>query len=374
MLDFQFYMPVKVVSGFQSVMKNKALFKTYGKSALIVTGGSSAEKSGALKDVCTAFEKEGIDYSVFDRVGPNPLVSVCYDAGAAAREHKAAFIVGIGGGSPLDAAKAAAVFAANPQMKPQDIFERNNISEPLPLILIGTTAGTGSEVTAVSVLTIDETGRKRSITDPRCYARLSFADPRYTFSMPLDVTISTALDALSHATEGWFSPVCTDVAVLFAEKAVHLVWEGLSDMYYNRKLPDETMREKLYYGSLYAGMVLNWMGTAFPHPMGYVLTEKYHIPHGRACASFLPALVSRAALYCEDKYRTYFNWLDTDFEEFQRIISKLSDTDHIHMTQEQVDIYGGRWDNLKNFANTPGGFSKELAAELLQKLFLNQER
>ena len=78
LLDFQFYMPVKVVSGFQSVMKNKALFKTYGKSALIVTGGSSAEKSGALKDVCTAFEKEGIDYSVFDRVGPNPLVSVCY--------------------------------------------------------------------------------------------------------------------------------------------------------------------------------------------------------------------------------------------------------------------------------------------------------
>ncbi len=374
LLDFQFYMPVKVVSGFQSVMKNKALFKAYGKSALIVTGGSSAEKSGALKDVCTAFEKEGIVYSVFDRVGPNPLVSVCYDAGVAARKHKAAFIVGIGGGSPLDAAKAAAIFAANPQMKPEDIFERNNISDPLPLILIGTTAGTGSEVTAVSVLTRDETGRKRSITDPRCYARLSFADPRYTCSMPLDITISTALDALSHATEGWFSPMCTDVAALFAEKAVRLVWEGLSDLYYNRKLPDETMREKLYYGSLYAGMVLNCMGTAFPHPMGYVLTEEYDIPHGRACASFLPALVSRAALHSEDKYLLYFNWLNTDFEEFQMIVLGLSGTDHIHMTQEQINVYGGRWEKLKNFANTPGGFSRELAAGLLQRLFLDQGR
>ena len=370
MLEFDFYMPVKVISGFHCVTENAELLKEFGSSAFIVTGTGSAVKSGALQETCMALAKAGITYSIFDRIGPNPLVSSCYDAGVAAREHKAAFIIGIGGGSALDASKAAAIYAANPQLEPEEIFNRDYPLVPLPLVLIGTTAGTGSEVTAVSVLTVDETGHKRSITDPRCYARLSFADPRYTYSMPLDVTISTALDALSHAVEGWFSPSCTDITALFAEKAVRLVWECLHQLYYDKALPDEAMREKLYYGSLYAGMVLNRTGTAFPHPMGYVLTEDYSVPHGRACASFLPALVSRARISCEDKYNLYMGWMDTDFDGFYRIISCLADTNKIHMTKEQINAYGGRWESLKNFANTPGGFSRELAVELLQKLFL----
>lgn len=369
MLDFDFFMPVKVISGHHCFAENAQLLRSLGSSALIITGRSSAEKSGAMQDVCSALEKVGITYSFFDRIGSNPLVSACFDAGAAAGECGAEFIIGIGGGSPLDAAKAAAVFAANPQMKQADIFEQCNLLKALPLVLVGTTAGTGSEVTAVSVLTIDETGRKRSISGANCYAKLSFADPRYTYSMPLSVTVSTALDALSHATEGWFSPLCTDISADFAEKAVRLVWEGLRYLYRERTLPDETMREKLYYGSLYAGMVLNQTGTAFPHPMGYVLTEDYQIPHGRACASFLPALVSRAQVFCEEKYRIYLNWMNTDFAEFSAVVTALAGTAHIQMTQAQINAYGGRWERLKNFSKTPGGFSKELAVGLLQELF-----
>lgn len=346
------------------------LLRKYGENALIVTGKTAARNSGALADVCDALTKENMRFTLFSDIGENPLVSSCRRAGEIAKAYGAGLVIGIGGGSPLDAAKAAAVFAANPGLSDADLFACRFSSPPLPLVCVGTTAGTGSEVTAVSVLTQDENGRKRSFTHPGCYARIAFADARYTQTAPWDVTVSTAIDALSHAVEGWFSPQCSAISAMLAERAIQDLWPGLSFFYQSPGiLPSLEMRRQLYYGSLYAGMVLNQTGTAFPHPMGYVLTENYHVPHGRACGTFLPALVLRAGIFEKEKSRLFLSWIHTTEEEFCKVIAALSNTRGIRMTKQEIHTYGERWEHLKNFSRSPGGFSRAEAEDLLASLF-----
>lgn len=370
-MNFNFFMPVRVAGGDNCVNEYSALLRGCGESALIITGKTAAEKSGALADVCAALTKEGMRFTVFSEVGQNPLVSVCRRAGELARQVGAGLIIGIGGGSPLDAAKASAIFAANPGLTDEELFTCRFKAQPLPLICVGTTAGTGSEVTAVSVLTQDESGRKRSITHPACYARVAFADASYTETVPFGVTVSTAIDALAHAVEGFFSPQCSDVSAVFAETAVRLLWHQLLGFYRSPGvLPASEQRRQLYHASLYAGMVLNQTGTAFPHPMGYVLTEDYNIPHGRACGAFLPELVRRAAEFEKEKHSMFLSWINTDTEEFCRVTAALADVGSVKMEKQQIREYGKRWEKLKNFPRSPGGFDRGKAEALLESLFL----
>ena len=367
-MDFDFSIPVRVLSGKGAVLQHTPLLRSFGKRCLIVTGGKSAALSGALQDMKAALISEEIVFDVFSEVGPNPLLSACHKAGALAREAGADFIVGIGGGSALDAAKAAAVFAANPDFAPTDIYTRER-RPALPLVLIGTTAGTGSEVGKVSVLTNDATGRKKSVSGADLYPALTFADPTYTCTMPFAVTVSTALDALSHAMEGYCTPKCTDIPALFGEKAVSLIWQGLLRLLETKENPDYAGRERLYYGSLYAGITLAACGTAFPHPLGYVLTEGYDTAHGTACAVFLPAFLRRAVKYTPEKAQRLLAAMGTDADTFCRVVQALTDCP-VRLTPQEIETACARWDEAvpNNFRQSPGGFTKEDAKALLTEL------
>ena len=272
----------------------------------------------------------------------------------------------------LDAAKAAAVYAANEQLAPVDIYNTGERNKALPIVLIGTTAGTGSEVGRVSVLSNDETGRKKSIAPDDCNPSLTFADSTYTHSMPYAVTVSTALDALSHAIEGWFSSKCTDIPTMFAQKAIPMIWGGLKQLEKTREVPDAQMRKQLYYGSLYAGITLAYCGTAFPHPLGYVLTENYGVPHGMACAAFMPQLIDRAEKYEHEKLTKLLALTGETKESFNKTIISLTDTGKIEMTNEQLEEYCSRWENNtpNNFKFSPGGFSKTDAFLIMKEKFV----
>ncbi len=171
------HMPVRMFSGDGVVSDHAALFEAFGSRCALVTGKGAAVKSGALADVTAVLERCGISFCVFDGIEQNPSVRSCIAAGQCAHAFGAAFVVGIGGGSALDAAKAAAVFAANPGLDEEGFYRKAWENSPLPLLLVGTTAGTGSEVTKVSVLT-DSRGRKHSIHDDRLFAAASFGDPK----------------------------------------------------------------------------------------------------------------------------------------------------------------------------------------------------
>lgn len=366
-MNLNSYMPVKVVSGKDCVERNSAVFASFGKRCLVVTGGNSAKKCGALADVENALKENNISYSVFDGITQNPYTADCHKAGETARKIHADFIIGIGGGSPLDAAKSVAIFAANPELEPVDIYDMNHKNKPLPLVLVGTTSGTGSEVTGVSVLTNSDNGMKKSISGPDCYAQVSFCDYKYTCSVPYSVTVSTALDAFAHATESYFTSMANNLSDVYAEKAFKLLAEPLSFLYNKKTLPDENMREVLYEASIFAGLCLNITGTCFPHTMGYILTEDFSIPHGRACAAFTPDLLILADKFMHEKCEKMCSLMNIKLTELIDMINTLADI-NISISNEQMEIYSHRWtDPQKNFSRTPGEFTSKTAVEILKR-------
>ena len=372
-MDFDIKFPVRVISGKDCLKNNALMLKTFGKKCLIVTGGKSALLSGALDDMKYALKECDIKYEIYDKIGPNPRIDHCHEAGEIAHKLGADFIVGIGGGSPLDAAKAVAVYAANPAFTMEEIYAygENERNRALPLVLVGTTAGTGSEVGRVSVLTHPVTNRKKSIAPDDCFPALTFADSKYTCSVPYGITVSTALDAMAHVIEGYMSVKCGDIPTLFGEKAIALIWEGLKYLHETKELPDEEMRTKLYYGSLYAGITLAYCGTAFPHPLGYILTENYDVPHGKACTVFMGDFIDRAAEFCPEKTQRALGIMGTDLETYKKVIEELTDINDIVMTKEEIEKHCARFDAVPaNFTFSPGGYTKEDAIKAFEKKFI----
>lgn len=367
-MSHSIYMPVKCFWGNNAVFENAAAFSALGNSCLIVTGKNSAKLSGALADAQKALDSQNIAYEIFDEIGENPLISACYKAGEAARQAKADFILGIGGGSVLDASKAIAIYASNGYLSPIEIYKREYTDAPLPIALIGTTAGTGSEVTAVAVLTNDETGVKKSISGPDCYAAISFCDPKYTSSMSYKTTVSTALDAFAHAIEGYFTPKGEGIIRLFAEKCIPELYRCLESLSKTDSVPDE-LREPLYYASIYAGLVINTCGTAFPHPLGYVLTENYGIPHGMACAAFFAPFIDRCAEFAPEKFADFCRMTDS-IDNVKEVISSLTDLGDVKITPDEAKKYALRWQSVipRNFTASPGGLTQEEAADILALL------
>lgn len=278
-MNFRFFIGTRVIFGKDCVKSNGSELAAFGKKALIVTGRNSGRMSGALADLLEALEGQGIEYGIYDRVDNNPSLDNVQEGGDEAAAFGAEFIVGIGGGSPLDAAKAIAVLAVN-RMDPVDLYKNAFGRTPLPVIAIPTTAGTGSEVTPYAILTRKDLQTKMSFGNEQTFPRLALMDPAYTASMPWEVTVNTAVDAFSHAVEGYLSRRCTPVSDALAEEAVEIFGKTV-DSLLNRDLNYDT-REKLLYVSMLGGMVIAHTGTTIVHGMGYSLTYFKNIPHGKA--------------------------------------------------------------------------------------------
>ncbi len=360
--DFSFYMPVNILN-----IIDKNVLKNMGKKCLIVTGKTSAKKSGALDDLIAIFNELNIEYDIFDKITENPLTTTCYEGGKIARDMNADFVVGIGGGSPLDASKAICVYATNPHIVIDGIYLEKVKNAPLPLAVIGTTSGTGSEVSGVSVLT-RENGRKQSVSGENYYAKYAFAVPKYTYSVPFNTTVSTALDALAHAVESAFSPRADFLSQQFALISVKMLYPILEKMSKTNALPTNEERDTLYFASLYAGFALNKGGTGFPHGMGYALTEDFGVPHGFACAVFLPAYLNEAQKGNPLLFNEFMSAMNTDIGTLNSLIAEFCKFDFT-VNEEQINTYQDRWATLKNFKNSPTDFNNKDAVNLVRVLF-----
>lgn len=369
-MDFTFYNPVKVITGDKCVQKNADELSALGSSCLIVTSGTAAIKSGALRDVTTALESRGIRYIVFDGIEQNPSVLSCQKAGETACANGLDFIIGIGGGSPLDAAKAAAVYATN-KMDCMDIYKMDWINQALPIAAVGTTAGTGSEVTCFSILTMTN-GRKKSFGNTQTYPKVMLGDARYTETVPLVFTVSTALDALSHALEGYFSSAANEITDAFAIEAVSVLCPELRKLAETKNAGEISygQRERLYYASIAAGFTLSQCGTLYCHNLGYYLTENHAVPHGFACAATLPDLVTRGSKYTPERAGRLFEAAKTGAGELCGIIESLRILPPIKLSDEVIRRLSAEGAATKNFAKTlPDGFTAADAEVLLTKLF-----
>lgn len=294
-----FHNPVEIISS-RGCVGEYGGYGNFGKKCLIVCGKSSARLCGALDDLQNALTSQGVAFSVFDKVEQNPTVETCLAAGTYAREMKAEFVIGVGGGSPLDASKAAAVFASNPHMDAKTLYEESAmLSDPLPIIAIPTTAGTGSEVTQYSVLTVRSIQNKKTLKTPKIFPRVALLDPEYTLTLSKRITAATAVDALSHAIEGYFAKGATVISDTFAEKSMLFVGRGLSSLAEGKL--DVALRERLLLGSMLAGLVISVTGTSFVHSFGYPLTYFEGIPHGEANAYFLADFIEYMADVSPDR-------------------------------------------------------------------------
>lgn len=285
-MSVNFFLPTKVLMDEDCVSKNAALFKNFGKKALLVTGRNSARANGSLQDVTEALASQNIDFKLFDKVESNPTIATVREGAAAAQNFGADFVIGIGGGSPMDAAKAIALLACQ-TLSDDELFSGNYASKILPLVLLPTTAGTGSEVTPYSILTNDEVQSKTSIATPLFFPKIAMVDPKYTRRLPLRITINTAIDALSHSIEGMLAIKANSLVDILAAESISRITRNFDNLLSDNV--DAACRADLIYASTLGGIVISHTGTTAVHSMGYSLTYFNHIDHGRANGLLLAA-------------------------------------------------------------------------------------
>ena len=308
-MQFKFHMPTKAYFGAGCIAQNSRELAVFGQKVLIVTGGRSARESGALFDICNALKEQNIEYSIFDRVENNPSTDTVKAGGAEAKKMGADFVIGIGGGSPLDAAKAVAVLAVN-DMEPTELFTNIFKNKPLPIIAIPTTAGTGSEVTPYSILTRGDLQTKVSFGNADTFPVIAFLDPHYTESQPLEVTINTAVDALSHCMEGYLGKRRTPPSDILAQEGFSIFGRCLESLK-NGKISYED-REMLMYMSMLGGMVISHTGTTIVHGAGYNLTYFKGIPHGKANGYLMAEYLRFNYEFAKDRVDHIINLMQLD--------------------------------------------------------------
>ncbi|NLK40049.1 MAG: iron-containing alcohol dehydrogenase [Clostridiales bacterium] len=367
-MRFDFYMPVKVISGEDCIRKNMT-WLSIGKKCLIVTGRRSAVASGALTDVAYVLEELGIEYKLFDRVIENPPLSICYEGGREAHSFGADFVIGIGGGSPLDAAKAIAAFAANPGVPPMALYDEE-LAPALPIVAVPTTAGTGSEVNQYSVITLDESNKKRTLSSAHIYPKVAFLDQRYIATQSEEGMLSTTLDAFCHCFESYLSPRANTFTCSLAAEGATVLWKALVKGVF--KDHSRNTCAELLYASTLGGIVIGMTGTGFPHPMGYPLTLKRGLPHGRACAAFYEEYIAYNQKNEEGrgKINALCEKLGSSPREVGARIFALS-SHGIKLSEAEADAYIDDIRNAKNYANSPYVLSFEEIKAIYRKLFVN---
>jgi alcohol dehydrogenase len=237
----------------------------------------------------------------FDEIEPNPRHTTIDKAGQIVRDQKPDLIIGLGGGSPLDAAKAIALLAANKgNIEGFEGREKYNLP-PLPVIAIPTTCGTGSEVTWVSVITHTERKFKMSIKGPHMYPEVALVDPDLLLTLPPSLIASTGLDALTHAIEGYTVKPASFITDIFARQALFLLFRSIQPAYENIKENGEA-REEIMKGSLMAGLSFGNSDVGAVHCLSEAVGSMFDTPHGIANSVLLPYVMEYNILAALEKY------------------------------------------------------------------------
>lgn len=364
MENFNYFMPTKMIFG-SDVVKKKLGNINLGKKALIVTGKNSAKLSGALDDVLVTLNGE---YVIFDQVDNNPTVENVLQGCKFARENSCDYVIAIGGGSPLDAAKIIAILAVN-DVQPLDLYKSGWQNKALPIVAIPTTSGTGSEVTQYAVLTIEELETKKGLGGSDLFPQVAFLDPKYTDSLPLDITIDTAVDALSHLVEGYLSQRATEASDLVALQGIAL-WGTVISALREGNLNQDTRRNLLLASSL-GGITIAQTGTTLVHALGYSLTYYHDYPHGRANGVLFSEYLRYTADVALERVQTILNLLGlSSLDEFEDVMNDLfiDYAGKIELSQTQIDSYVKKAMQTNNVGNSIGSPSAKELTKILQSI------
>jgi aldehyde dehydrogenase (NAD+) len=294
---FGYNCPTNVIAGHGALASiSKAVVDLGCHRALIITdpGVNAAGLAQLVRDALADF-----CVGIYDNITGEPDLDTVDAAAAIAREQKADCIVSVGGGSVIDTAKGVCVTLKNGG-KANDYLNFLVLTEPqTPHIAIPTTAGTGSEVTNIAVLTSNVAARKLYIVDTRIMPNVAILDPRFTMSMPRDLTVSTAMDAMTHAVEAMMSTMANKICDGMALQAIRLINENLPLVLADGK--NEKARIDMQLAATMAGWSFTIVQVALAHAMAHTVGVMYHVPHGVACGILLPKVMRYNVDYVADK-------------------------------------------------------------------------
>ena len=313
-MEFSYFLPVNIQFGWNKVDNVAEFVAPYGKKALIVTGRTSAKKSGLYDRVVAKLDAAHIGHVLFDQVDANPLTTTALDGAALAKSESCNMVIAIGGGSIMDCAKGIAFMAVNEGDINDYIFNRKVSDNALPLIVIPTTCGTGSEGNGFGVLTNPETGDKKSLRCNAIVPKVSIVDPAVMGTMPSHVLASVGFDALCHNIEAYTSKTAQPFTDALAHYAVTLLAQYLVPLYKHVKATAEGKPavlneiqltkawESVTLASTIGGMVINTAGVTLAHGMEHPASGLKDITHGIGLAVIEPVAVEYTWSANPDKF------------------------------------------------------------------------
>ena len=306
------------------------------KKALVTSTPDLFEFKVATK-VTDLLDAAGIDYEIYDGIKPNPTIENVTAGVDACKAAGADVIVAVGGGSPIDTSKAIATIITNPEFA--DVRSLEGLAPTknpcLPIIAVTTTSGTAAEVTINYVITDVEKNRKFVCVDPHDIPIVAIVDPDMSASMPTGLCAATGMDALVHAVEGYITKGAWELTDMLHLKAIEIIGRSLR----SAVAGDYAGREAMSLGQYIAGMGFSNVGLGIVHSMAHPLSAVYDIPHGKACAMLLTAVLKFNAPATGEKYREIARVMGVpDVDEMDQETYRQSAIDVIQKLADDVGI------------------------------------
>ena len=336
-MKFNYHLPVNLIFGAGKIEVLGEETAKYGQKAFIVTGRNSTKKTGLLDKALNLLEKSGIEYVVFDKVAQNPLTTTVEEGAALAVQTGCDVVIGIGGGSIMDASKSIAFIVKNKGDISDYIFGRIYGETALPIILVPTTSGTGSEGNNFSVLTNPKNGDKKSLRTNAIYAKASIIDPELMMTMPKSIIASVGFDALTHNIEAYISKASQPITEIQALYGINLLSENLIKVYNDPK--DLEAWEKVTLASTLGGMVIGISGVAASHGLEHPVSGLKNVVHGKGLAALMPTIIERSFKSSPEKFANISKILGgKDENDCSKVLGKLLEDLNLNITLGEMGI------------------------------------
>ncbi|WP_169056918.1 iron-containing alcohol dehydrogenase [Bacillus pumilus] len=329
MMNFEYHCQTNIMMGIGQSKEIGSIVEDLvlpGATVMIVTD-SGVRNAGLVQPIEAYLQEAGYSVFIFDQVSPNPRDNECLAGAELFRKEQASAVIAIGGGSPMDTAKAIALLGPNGGIPEDYISGKKAYANLSPLICIPTTAGTGSEVTRSSVITLAASHKKITLKHALLRPTIAILDPALTLTVPKSITAATGVDALVHAIEGYSCKVTNPISKAMGGSAMETIVKYLPKAYENGS--DLEARYKMQEGSLLAGLCFGSADVAAVHCLAEALGSLYDTPHGIANAVFLPYVmqfnaVENKVLHAElAKIMSFADKTDSDDVAIQKLIDGM---------------------------------------------------
>jgi alcohol dehydrogenase class IV len=371
MKSFNYFQPTEIRFGSGRLNEVGQAAARWGKRCLLVTVPEFPAFSPLYARVKDLLRNAGLAIAHFDGVIPNPTTEVITAGARLAKEHGADVVLGLGGGSSMDSAKAIAVEATHPGTAWDYLFFREiqPTEKTIPVLAVTTTSGTGSQVTQVAVVTNPAEKNKSALSHPILYPKVSIVDPELVRTAPADVTASTGFDVFAHAFESYINPGGSAYTDLMALEAIQSVVAYLPKAVADGG--DLEARSRMAWADTLAGLCIANSGVTLPHGIGMAMSGFYpHVAHGRALAAVYPAMMRFSWQSAESEFAVVARILDPS-------LKTVSDSEAARRSGEAVDRFLKEidlWTRLEDLGIPEGEVRKLAETSLILPDYKNHPR